>query len=111
MALTRDRATLLAYAGLGLLGFVLNGLGPVLPNLQRELDLTRSEVARYPTLYAVGWLVMSAAGTGWCKRIGRDLALRLSAVGLGGVGRADGSGLEPSRGGGRGGCDGCSRAR
>lgn len=84
MALTRDRATLLAYASLGLLGFVLNGLGPVLPNLQSELGLTRSEVARYPTLYAIGWLLMSAVGYRVVRRLGRDLALRLSAVGLGG---------------------------
>jgi fucose permease len=83
MALQRDRATLLAYTGLGLLGFVLNGFGPVLPNLQEKLDLTRSEVARYPTLYAVGWLLMSAAGHRVVKRIGRDLSLRLSATGLG----------------------------
>ena len=84
MALQRDRATLLAYAGLGLLGFVLNGLGPVLPNLQEELDLTRSEVARYPSLYAIGWLGMSAVGSRVAKRLGRDLSLRLSAVGLAG---------------------------
>ena len=83
MGLQRDRATLLAYAGLGLLGFVLNGFGPVLPNLQQELGMTRSEVARYPTLYAVGWLVMSAGGARVAKRIGRDLSLRLSAIGLG----------------------------
>jgi len=84
MALKRDRATVLAYVGLGLLGFVLNGLGPVLPNLQDELGMTRSEVARYPSLYAVGWLVMSGAGYRVMRRLGRNLALRLGAIGLGG---------------------------
>ena len=83
MALKRDRATVLAYVGLGLLGFVLNGLGPVLPNLQEELGMTRSEVARYPSLYAVGWLVMSGAGYRVMRRLGRNLALRLGAIGLG----------------------------
>lgn len=83
MALKRDRATVLAYVGLGLLGFVLNGFGPVLSNLQDELGMTRSEVARYPSFYAVGWLVTSAVGHRVMKRIGRNLALRLSAIGLG----------------------------
>jgi MFS family permease len=96
MPLKRDRATLLAYVGLGLLGFVLNGLGPVLPNIQQELGLTRSEVARYPSLYAVGWLLMSAVGYRVVKRVGRDLALRLSAIGLGASGGFMGLALSPT---------------
>jgi len=44
----------MSYLGGGLLGYVLNGLGPVLPHLQEALSLSRGQVAAYPTLYAAG---------------------------------------------------------
>ena len=39
---------------LGCVGFWLNGLGPVLPLLQRDMHASRSAVAVYPSLFALG---------------------------------------------------------
>ena len=39
---------------LGCLGFWLNGLGPVLPLLQRDLHTSRGAVAAYPSMFAIG---------------------------------------------------------
>lgn len=39
---------------LGCVGFWLNGLGPVLPLLQRDLHASRSAVAVYPSMFALG---------------------------------------------------------
>jgi MFS family permease len=54
---------------LGCLGFWLNGLGPALPLLQDDLQTTRSTVAVYPSMFAVGLLAVgvlapSLAGPG-----------------------------------------------
>lgn len=60
------------------MAFLLNGLGAVLAPLQRELGVTRGDVAFYPALFAVGLLVVGLAGGRVVGRIGRPGALRLS---------------------------------
>lgn len=73
----------MSYLGGGLLGYVLNGLGPVLPHLQEALSLSRGQVAAYPTLYAAGMMVMGFAGHGVVGRWGRSASFRLAALALG----------------------------
>ncbi|HEY8093186.1 MAG TPA: hypothetical protein VID93_05365, partial [Acidimicrobiales bacterium] len=55
-ALVRDRRTWSLYGLIGLVGFLLNGLGAVLAPLQRDLHVDRAQVAYYPSLFAVGLL-------------------------------------------------------
>src|SRR5258708_9856361 len=53
-------------------------MGAVLSPLQRELRVTRGEVAFYPSLFAVGLVVVGLTGGSLVSRIGRGTALRLS---------------------------------
>ena len=63
------------------------GLGAVLPPLQRELHVSRGQVAFYPSLFAVGLVVVGLTGGSMVGRIGRATALRLAiaAMILGGL--------------------------
>jgi MFS family permease len=60
------------------MAFLLNGLGAVLAPLQKDLRVTRGEVAFYPSLFAVGLIVVGLAGGPFVGRIGRAPALRLA---------------------------------
>jgi MFS family permease len=85
--LSRGRATWLLYGVFSSMAFLLNGLGAVLPPLQRELHVSRGQVAFYPSLFAVGLVVVGVSGGPLVGRIGRATALRLAiaALILGGV--------------------------
>jgi len=76
--LSRGHATWLLYGVFSSMAFLLNGMGAVLPPLQRELRVTRGEVAFYPSLFAVGLVVVGLTGGSLVSRIGRGTALRLS---------------------------------
>jgi MFS family permease len=84
--LTRQRSTWLLYAVLACLGFLLNGLGAVLAPLQADLQVSRAQVAFYPSLFAAGLLAVGAVGGPLVARAGRPLALQaaLAALLLGG---------------------------
>jgi len=76
--LSRGSATWLLYVVLSCLSFLLNGLGAILVPLQKDLHVDRSEVAFYPTLFAVGLLMVGVVGGKVVGRIGRPVALRVS---------------------------------
>jgi fucose permease len=80
--LSRGHATWLLYGVFSCMAFLLNGLGAVLPPLQRELHVSRGEVAFYPSLFAVGLVVVGLAGGPLVSRIGRGAALRLAIAGM-----------------------------
>src|SRR5450759_5774765 len=80
--ISRGYATWLLYLVFSCMAFLLNGLGAVLAPLQKELGVTRAEVAFYPSLFAVGLLVVGLAGGSFVSRIGRVAALRLSVAGM-----------------------------
>jgi MFS family permease len=84
--LTRHRSTWLLYAVLACLGFLLNGLGAVLAPLQADLQVSRAQVAFYPSLFAAGLLAVGAFGGRLVARTGRSAALQaaLAAMLLGG---------------------------
>ncbi len=76
--LSRGHARWLLYGVFSCMAFLLNGLGAVLPSLQKELHVSRGEVAFYPSLFAVGLVVLGLAGGPLVGRIGRATALRLA---------------------------------
>jgi len=81
-ALVRDRPTWQLYGLLGLLGFLLNGLGAVLGPLQRQLHVERAAVAFYPSLFAVGLLAVGLVGGPVVARLGHRAAAALAVSGL-----------------------------
>ncbi|MHB8614119.1 MAG: MFS transporter [Candidatus Dormibacteraceae bacterium] len=80
--LSRGYATWLLYAVFACMAFLLNGMGAVLAPLQRELGVSRGEVAFYPSLLAAGLIVVGMAGGPFVNRIGRSASLRLSIAGM-----------------------------
>ena len=76
--LSRGHATWLLYGVFSSMAFLLNGLGAVLPPLQRELHVSRGQVAFYPSLFAVGLVVVGLVGGSLVNRIGRATTLRLA---------------------------------
>ncbi|WP_433182541.1 MFS transporter [Actinoallomurus sp. CA-150999] len=80
--LTRGTATWVLYAVLSCMGFLLNGIGAVLAPLQKDLGVDRGQVAFYPTLFAVGLLVVGLVGAPLVGRVGRAVALRASIGGM-----------------------------
>jgi MFS family permease len=76
--LSRGHATWLLYGVFSSMAFLLNGLGAVLPPLQKELHVSRGQVAFYPSLFAVGLVVVGLVGGALVNRIGRAIAVRLA---------------------------------
>jgi fucose permease len=64
------------------MAFLLNGLGAVLAPLQTELGVKRGDVAFYPSLFALGLVVVGLSGGSLVARIGRRPTLRLSIGGM-----------------------------
>jgi len=83
--LVRDRNTWTLYWLLGLVGFLLNGLGAALGSLKDQLDVDRSQVAFYPTLFAAGLLCIGVIGPRLVGAVGRVTLGRVS-LGLIGAG-------------------------
>jgi MFS family permease len=83
--LLRDRNTWTLYWLLGLVGFLLNGLGAALGSLKDQLHVDRSQVAFYPTLFAVGLLCIGVIGPRLVGAVGRVTLGRVS-LGLIGAG-------------------------
>jgi MFS family permease len=80
--LSRGHAVWLLYGVFGCMAFLLNGLGAVLAPLQREIHVSRGEVAFYPSLFAAGLIVVGLGGGPFVSRIGRAAALRTSITGM-----------------------------
>jgi fucose permease len=78
----RSTATLTLYAAFGCLGYVLTGLGAILPELRDDLGLSRVEVALYPSAFALGLIVVGVAGHHAAEALG-DRAVPVALAGLG----------------------------
>lgn len=74
--------TVVLYAALGVLGYLLTGLGSVLGPLQRQLGVNRTAVAFYPSLFALALLAVGLTGGRIVSRLGHRLVLRAAVVGL-----------------------------
>jgi hypothetical protein len=81
----RDRNTWTLYWLLGLVGFLLNGLGAALGSLKDQLHVNRAQVAFYPTLFAAGLLCIGVIGPRLVGAVGRVTLGRVS-LGLIGAG-------------------------
>lgn len=79
---SRGYAIWLLYAVFACMAFLLNGMGAVLAPLQKELRVSRGEVAFYPSLFAVGLVVVGLTGGPLVSRIGRAAALRMAIAGM-----------------------------
>jgi hypothetical protein len=76
----RDPETWALYGLLGMVGYLLTALGATLAPLQRDLDVARTQVAFYPSLFAAGLVVIGVAGTAVVGRIGRVVYSRLALL-------------------------------
>jgi fucose permease len=80
--LERDELTRLCYWMLGLWGFLLYALGPALPALREQLDVSRAVVSLHTTLIAVGAIAVGIAGDRFVVRVGRRAAFWVAAGGI-----------------------------
>ncbi len=78
--LERDELTRLAYLMLGLWGFLLYALGPALPALRKQLDVSRATVSLHTTLIAVGAITVGLVGDRFVVGIGRRRAFWVAAT-------------------------------
>jgi predicted MFS family arabinose efflux permease len=74
----------LLIGGLGLVGFWMNGLGPVLPLLQHDLHVTRGTVAFYPSAFALGLIVLGITAPQLAAPGRRHAVFTLAVLALGG---------------------------
>jgi fucose permease len=80
--LERDELTRLCYWMLGLWGFLLYALGPALPALREQLDVSRAVVSLHTTLNAVGAIAVGIAGDRFVVRFGRRRSFWLAGGGI-----------------------------
>ncbi|MFC5748968.1 MFS transporter [Actinomadura rugatobispora] len=59
------------YAAMGCLGYLLAGLGAILPELRAERGLPRGEAALYPSAFALGLITVGLLGHRLAARLGR----------------------------------------
>jgi fucose permease len=78
----RTQRTWLTYLALGYYGYVLNGLGPVMPFLRSDLHLSYAEGSLHSSAFALGMLAAGLLGDGVVRRFGRHHAM---VCGLGGL--------------------------
>jgi MFS family permease len=74
----------LLVGALGLVGFWLNGIGPALPQLQRDLHVSRGTVAFYPSAFAVGLIVLGVTAPRLTAPGRRHFVFALAVLGLSG---------------------------
>jgi fucose permease len=79
--LVRDRLTLVLYTALGMLGFLLNGIGAILAPLQEQRGVSRAEVAFYPSLFAVALVITGLFGGAFVRRVGHRIGLVTAITG------------------------------
>lgn len=82
--LDRDELTRLTYLMLGLWGFLLYALGPALPALRRQLDVSRGVVSLHTTVIALGAVAVGLGGHRFVLRAGRRGAFWIAAVAVSG---------------------------
>jgi fucose permease len=78
----RDRFTWLLYLSIAFYGYFLNVLGPITPFLKSELNLTYTVSSFHFTAFAIGILLVGAAGHMLIERIGQQRSLWLGLFGM-----------------------------
>lgn len=78
----RARRTWLAYLALGYYGYVINGLGPVMPFLRSDLHLSYAQGSLHSSAFALGMFIAGLLGASAVHRLGRHHAMVFGLVGL-----------------------------
>jgi predicted MFS family arabinose efflux permease len=78
----RDQRTWLLYGLLGYFAYLLNSLGPVMPLLRAELELSYTLASLHASLYAVGVLLAGILTERVVRRYGRRASLSIGALGM-----------------------------
>jgi fucose permease len=78
----RDAVTRAAYLMLGTWAFLLYALGPALPALREQLDVSRAAVSLHTTAVACGAIAIGILGERIVRRLGRRRAFWSSAAGI-----------------------------
>jgi hypothetical protein len=79
---TRGRTELGIYAALGVLGYLLNGLGAVLGPIQHQLGVGRTAVAFYPSLFALALVAVGLLGDLPARKLGHQNLLRAGLLAM-----------------------------
>ena len=74
----------LIVGALGCLGFWLNGLGAVLPQLQHELHTSRGAVGVYPSMFALGLVGVGLIAPSFPGAGRRDAVFSVAVIAMGG---------------------------
>jgi len=82
MAFRRDAVTWLAYGMLGFFNYLLSGLGPLMPFLRQELDLSYTEASLHFSAFALGMILAGVFGDRVVARYGRWRTFWSGAAGL-----------------------------
>jgi fucose permease len=78
----RDDVTRAAYLMLGLWAFLLYAIGPALPDLREQLDISRAAVSLHTTAIACGAITIGVLGDRIVRRLGRRRAFWSAAAGV-----------------------------
>ncbi|MFN8592562.1 MAG: MFS transporter [Thermomicrobiales bacterium] len=78
----RDGVTWLAYGMLGFYNFLLSGLGPLMPSLRAELDISYGLASLHFSAFAVGMILAGLVGDRIVARFGRTATFWTGAAGL-----------------------------
>jgi len=79
----RDAVTWLMYGMLGVYNYLLSGLGPLMPALRQELDLSYTVTSLHFSAWAVGMILAGMAGDRLVRAWGRRRVFWIGAAGLG----------------------------
>ncbi|MFT4041277.1 MAG: MFS transporter, partial [Thermomicrobiales bacterium] len=78
----RDALTWLMYGMLGVYNYLLSGLGPLMPSLRQELDLSYTVTSLHFSAWAIGMILAGLAGDRLVRAWGRRAVFWLGAAGL-----------------------------
>jgi MFS family permease len=78
----RDALTWLMYGMLGVYNYLLSGLGPLMPSLRQELDLSYTVTSLHFSAWAVGMILAGIAGDRLVRIWGRRTVFWTGAAGL-----------------------------
>lgn len=78
----RDAVTWLMYGMLGVYNYLLSGLGPLMPSLRQELQLSYTVTSLHFSAWAVGMILAGVVGDRLVRAWGRRAVFWLGAAGL-----------------------------
>ena len=78
----RDALTWLMYGMLGVYNYLLSGLGPLMPSLRQELNLSYTVTSLHFSAWAVGMILAGMVGDRLVRAWGRRSVFWLGAAGL-----------------------------